>query len=274
MSESAGPSLSVIDGTAAGGSGERLETLRLKLLGLIDEAPNPELQVEASRLITSIVDLNPPLDPGDLALVESAVAALGGKSANVRVAKFVRNRLEINLRNRRTGVVPWLSRKLGDSAVYAMLVGVVASALVWAIVFLAVHFGSAAWTAATERTFIMPPDEAYPLAFAALVGGLVSLLSRVNRFANLYIFDPILVFVNSLLKPLVGTVFALTIYAVMRSDIVSVSAVKFDLTADQYRHIFWAFGFVAGFSERLAGDFIARTESVIGRPSEPIRPPR
>jgi hypothetical protein len=114
----------------------------------------------------------------------------------------------------------------------------------------------------------MPPEETKPLVFAAFVGSLVSLLSRVDEFANLYIFDPFLVFLNSLLKPLIGTVLALTIYAIMKSHIVEVIGITFVVGPDHYRYIFWAFGFVAGFSERLAGDFIARAETVVGRPNE------
>ncbi len=250
------------------------ETLKRELLRLIDEGTDPQVQMEASRLLTCVVDLAPPVDAGSLALIESGVSALTANSRNIRVAKFARNRLEIKLRNQRAGFLSWLSRRLGDSAVYAMLVGVVVSAMIWAVVFSTVLIASALWNEATGSTYIMPPDEASPLAFAAFVGGLVSLLSRVNRFASLYVFDPVLVFVNSLLKPLIGTVFALTAYAIVRAEIIEVSAISFDVNREGHRHVFWTFGFIAGFSERLAGDFIARTESVISRPPDKPDPAR
>jgi hypothetical protein len=240
------------------------DELKSVILKLINEATDVNVQVEASRLMNSIAELEP-AGPSDLMLVESAVAALKAKTPNVEIAKFARNRIEIVHRNQRRGLVPWISRRLSDSPVYAMLVGVVFSALVWAIAFGTVHAASAVWRELGGSNFIMPPAEANPLAFAALVGSLVSLLSRVDTFANLYIFDPFLVFLNSFLKPLIGTALALTIYAVLKSGIIQISGLSFAVSDDGYRYIFWAFGFLAGFSERLTSDFIARAETVVSR---------
>jgi hypothetical protein len=221
--------------------------------------------------MTSIVDLGAAPTAGDLALVQSAVAALSAKSGNINVSKFVRNRLEIANRNRKPGFVPWISRKLSDSPVYAMLIGALTSGLIWAVGFAAIVSIGGFYNKVAGTDFILPIHEASPLAFAAFVGGLVSLLSRVDEFANLYIFDPFLVFLNSFLKPLIGTVLALTAYAIIKSKLVQVSGLV--LEADgEYRFIFWAFGFVAGFSERLTGDFIARAETVVGRSGDRKEP--
>ena len=252
---------------------DKLQALKADLLWLIEEAANPEIQIEASRLMACVVEPRRGLDKADAVLIESGIAALGAKTGNVPVAKFVRNRLEIKHRNQKSGLVPWVSRKLGDSAVYAMLVGVVFSALLWAVAFgLLLTIGNL-YNELLGTEFILPPEEAKPVAFAAFVGGLVSLLTRVNQFADLYIFDPLLVFVNSLLKPLIGTVLALTVYAILESGIIEVKSISFDYTGG-YRPIFWAFGFIAGFSERLAGDFIARAEGVVGHPSEKTELPK
>lgn len=253
-----------------------LDALKRDLVRLIDERTDPELQAEASRLLICATQLAEPPDPRELALLQSGIAALGGRSYNVRVAKFVRNRLDIDRRNRGSGFLPWLSRTLGDSAVYAMLVGAVASAVLWGAAFGAVMLVGGQLNIALQTDFILPPREASPLAFAAAVGGLVSLLSRVNQFAGLYVFDPILIFVNSLLKPLLGSLLALTAYAILKSGLVQVSGLALDHVEGEHRYVFWAFGFVAGFSERLARDFIARAEGVVGHPGEdgPSRRPR
>ena len=255
------------DADLAAATPDQVEALKASLLQLIEQAPSPDIQVEASRFMTCIAEPRRGLDKVDAALIETGIAALAAKSGNVPVAKFVRNRLEIKQRNQKSGVVPWLSRKLGDSAVYAMLVGVVFSALLWAVAFGVLLTAGTVWNMQMGTDFIFPPAEAKPLAFAALVGGLVSVLTRVNHFADLYIFDPLLVFVNSLLKPLIGTVLALTAYAILRAGIIEVKSISFDYASGP-RFVFWAFGFIAGFSERLAGDFIARAEGVIGGASE------
>lgn len=251
-----------------GAAAPSVEILKRELVRLIEQGTDAEVQVEASRLLICATELREPPDAGEVALLESGVAALSGNSGNVRVAKFVRNRLDIARRNRGRGFMPALSRVLGDSAVYPMLVGAMVSAFIWAVGFGAVMFIGGHLNVVLQTDFILPPREASPLAFAAAIGGLVSLLSRVNQFASLYIFDPILVFVNSLLKPLLASLLALTAYAVLKSGVVQVSGLTLDHVDGEPRFIFWAFGFVAGFSERLAGDFIARAESVIGRPAE------
>lgn len=239
-----------------------------ELVALVGEATDPEVQVEVSRLLTCIIDLGPELDESDIALAQSAISALRGKSCNTRVAKYARNRLEIKHRNRRRSFVSWLSRRLGDSAVYSMLIGVIFSALLWSAAFGIIMALGFWWKSVAGADFIFPPEKASPLAFAAFVGGLVSLLSRVNQFANLYIFDPFLIFVNSLLKPLIGTVLALTMFAILESGIVKIEFIDFTYGPGKPRFMLWAFGFIAGFSERLAGDFIARAESVVGTATE------
>lgn len=245
-----------------------VQTLKAALFALIDDATDAEVQIEASRILNLVAALGPQPEGWALTLIEAGIRALKAKNRNVNIAKFIRNRLEIESRNQKRGLVPWISRKLSDSPVYAMLVGVLSSGVVWLLVFIAVLAVGSELNKLAGTDFYMSPVETKPLVFAAFVGSLVSLLSRINEFANLYIFDPFLVFLNSLLKPLIGTVFALTIYAIMKSHIVQLSGITLEVGPDNYRYVFWAFGFVAGFSERLAGDFIARAETVVGRPGE------
>jgi hypothetical protein len=246
--------------------------LKRDLLSLINDGSNPMVQVEVSRLMSWLAVQEEEkgeneIGAGEIAMIEVAIAALKAKTPNIRVAKFAHNQLEIQRRNLKGGPVPWISRRLGDSAVYAMLVGVVCSAALWIVIVPAAFWGSQLWDATIGTKPIFPLPDVSALLIAAFVGGLVSVLSRVNDFANLFIFDPFLVFINSLLKPLIGTVLALTIYAIIKSGIIDVAAINFkeDPTG---RYIFWAFGFVAGFSERLAGDFLARAESVVGGTGE------
>src|SRR3546814_14494417 len=71
-----------------------------------------------------------------------------------------------------------------------------------------------------QTDFILPPREASSLAFAAAIGGLVSLLRCVYYFACLYIFDPNLVFMNSLLTLLLASLLTLTAYAFLHPRLV------------------------------------------------------
>jgi hypothetical protein len=195
------------------------EALKLSLLSIIDQAMDTEVQREASQLLNFISAAGPTIESWAIILIEPGITALRSNHHNVGISKFVRNRLEVEYRNKRPGFVPWVSRKLSDSPVYAMIIGAISSGLIWILLFVVVLAVSSELNTLFKTSFYMPPDEIKPLAFAAFTGSLISLLSRVDKFANLYIFDPFLVFLNSFLKPLIGTVLAITIYAILKSNL-------------------------------------------------------
>jgi hypothetical protein len=94
---------------------------------------------------------------------------------------------------------------------------------------------------------------------AAYLGGLVSILSRLQSFSKLRDFDPMFLFLNALAKPFVGAVFGLFAYAAVKSGLVPLDQEIVD-AADLY-HL-WAIGFLAGFSERFANDLVSRGEGL------------
>jgi hypothetical protein len=114
------------------------------------------------------------------------------------------------------------------------------------------------------------------ITFAALIGGIVSIATRLNDFSRVRDLDPFAMFWTAMLKPLIGVVLAVFILATLEGRVISFGFLGSDLLeaisakttpdgdggsrATQALYILWMLGFLAGFSERFAWDFVDRAE--------------
>ena len=87
------------------------------------------------------------------------------------------------------------------------------------------------------------------------IGSTVSILARIKDFTP--VKDPHLniLIMTGLFKPITGMAFALFVYLVLRSNIISL-----DIDIKNEHYFYAAISFVSGFSERYARDIISRTE--------------
>ena len=108
---------------------------------------------------------------------------------------------------------------------------------------------------------LIPLDAVHaPLvAAAAYLGGMLSILSRLQAFSRLRDFDPMFLFLNALSKPFIGAVFGLFAYAAVKSGLVPLDQTVIDM---QSLYSLWALGFLAGFSERFTNDLVSRGEGL------------
>ena len=98
-----------------------------------------------------------------------------------------------------------------------------------------------------------------------ILGGSVSILTRIKSAADLQKLNPVSLFLNCFFKPLVGATFAAVIYCMLATGIFA-SAVTERFTGDRaYLYVLFAavVGFVAGFSERFAADAISGVEATV-----------
>jgi hypothetical protein len=100
------------------------------------------------------------------------------------------------------------------------------------------------------------------LMCAAFLGSLVSLLMRLRNLPSEVAYHPIQIYVATLFKPLVAIAFALFIYAVMKAGMVSFLGVNIEGAAAV--PTLWVLGFLAGFSERFAYDFVGEAQGHLG----------
>jgi hypothetical protein len=168
----------------------------------------------------------------------------------------------------------WLSRTLArisaGSPVALVLTALCASLIIWAAVFWVVRLLSG--LTSPLPIFFMDGKAFGITAFAALIGGIVSIATRLREFSRVRDLDPFAMFWTALLKPLVGVVLALFILATLAGDVVSLGFLGPDplglagqqAVAPKSWYILWVLGFLAGFSERFAWDFVDRAQGVAG----------
>jgi hypothetical protein len=115
---------------------------------------------------------------------------------------------------------------------------------------------------AIDPTALIPFDVAHSsaIAGAAFLGGLVSMLSRLQAFSRLGDFDQVFLFFNALFKPLIGVIFGLFAFAFWKSGLLPLDKELLQASLTPYQ--VWTVGFLAGFSERFANDVISRGEGL------------
>jgi hypothetical protein len=129
--------------------------------------------------------------------------------------------------------------------------------------------------------FFMDERALLVIASAAFLGGVISIATRLGDFSRVRDIDPFAMFWTALLKPLIGVVLAIFILAVLASESINIAVVGKDplglenhYDKEHWGHIrvhtfyvLWVIGFLAGFSERFAWDFVQRSEGLSEGPS-------
>jgi hypothetical protein len=190
----------------------------------------------------------------------------------------------------------WIARLSGGSSTVMVLAALLASLVVWGIVVVGVRllldtlslkfFGVQIQipnrvSSLLQNVFFMDQRALLVIVSAAFLGGVVSIATRLGEFAKVRGLDPFAMFWTALLKPLIGVTLAVFILAALSGEIVSLGFLGHDplglvkenpekaiafgdtgtLTA-KAAYILWVIGFLAGFSERFASDFVQRTEGL------------
>ncbi|NEZ62899.1 hypothetical protein D0962_08905 [Leptolyngbyaceae cyanobacterium CCMR0082] len=92
------------------------------------------------------------------------------------------------------------------------------------------------------------------------LGSIVSVMLRSRKLENRNRSQSVIPFFIGFFKPVVGTAFSLLAVALIESEIVVVSGFSPSEAETQSKYLYFAIAFIAGFSEVLVPDFLARTE--------------
>lgn len=188
-----------------------------------------------------------------------------------------------------------IARISGGSSTVMVLAALLTSLCLWAGIVLAVgvlaggqlfeffalHIRLSERTARmAENVFFMDQRALLVIVSAAALGGVVSIATRLGEFTKVRGLDPFAMFWTAFLKPLIGVALSVFILAVLAGGIVSFGFLGSDplglVVSDQAiavgepgtltakaAYILWVIGFLAGFSERFASDFVQRTEGIV-----------
>ena len=92
------------------------------------------------------------------------------------------------------------------------------------------------------------------------LGSIVSVMLRSRKLENRNRSQSVIPFFIGFFKPVVGTAFSLLAVALIESEVVVVSGFNPSEAEAQSKYLYFAIAFIAGFSEVLVPDFLARTE--------------
>ncbi len=92
------------------------------------------------------------------------------------------------------------------------------------------------------------------------LGSIVSVMLRSRKLENRNRSQSVIPFFIGFFKPVVGTAFSLLAVALIESEVVVVSGFNPSEADTQSKYLYFAIAFIAGFSEVLVPDFLARTE--------------
>jgi hypothetical protein len=238
----------------------------------IGQAKEPELQLELTRLHDVLLRCTMP-DAWALASAEAALALSRASGPPIAALIEVRNRLDLHRLNCQGGIVPFIRKRLGHSPVYAVFVGTLFSLPLAAFIFFLVQYAERLLPGVTARW-----DAVAVICLSATFGACVSLIARIDYFGKLYVYDPFLLFLNGLLKPIATSGLALTVYCILLTGIIKVADIHVDPPTDKatlpakVAASLWVIGFIVGFGERLAQDLISRTEGLFIGTSSQAKP--
>ncbi|NEQ53944.1 MAG: hypothetical protein F6K11_28080, partial [Leptolyngbya sp. SIO3F4] len=94
-----------------------------------------------------------------------------------------------------------------------------------------------------------------------------TLFLRSRKLENRNRSQSVIPFFIRFFKPVFGTAFSLLAVALIESEVVVVSGFNPSDAEAQSKYLYFAIAFIAGFSEVLVPDFLARTEKTMS-PSE------
>ncbi|MFL5266202.1 MAG: hypothetical protein ACJ8AH_06310 [Stellaceae bacterium] len=193
----------------------------------------------------------------------TAVTALAAPKPNVLLAQGIMWDLEFYLNWYNPGYGPGklLMKISGGWPMAVVVTGLVAAGATFGmilVVLLALGYFD------RLPALIVNNSEVLIVMFFGVLGGAMSILTRIKRPSDLQKLNPISVFLNCFFKPLVGGIFAVIIYAMFKSDLIG-SLLKANVSGDNVFFLLAVIGFVSGFSERVAVDAIGGLEGTFTR---------
>jgi hypothetical protein len=218
---------------------------------------NADVQRELAQLIhlSTVVEreLN---DPPIKEAIELAMAGLLMTPPNVDFAVTLRRGIERRLRAHNR-----LYRRLFTRSGVAKVVLGLSTLLAFAVVATFVLFLLYNNCVVLCDPKEVPGADTYlPLGVVLIgaLGGIVSIMVRVEKFGAVRDTDPWVLFFTGFFKPIVGMSFAFFLFAFLNSGLTGIAPAQ-----GKEHHFFLALAFVAGFSERFIHDVASRAERYV-----------
>ena len=187
------------------------------------------------------------------AAFEAAFILLATGSPNILVIRSLRVNLAMAEQKDASVFARLLYHVCGKTPLTAVLAALASALVLSFLVVIAMHQAHR-WLSSMYDLGALPIPQIMLLVHAAFLGSIVSVIVRVRDFLHPAQSTPLLLYVSVLTKPFVAVTFALLAYSVLKAGLVSSLGVN--LGGPQAPFLAWALGFLSGFSERFAQDFV------------------
>jgi len=203
-------------------------------------------------------------------------------------------RMQLAIYQKSGFISAWIARTSRGSSTVLVLAALLVSLFLWGAVVLGVRLLidlrafeflffhirlSDRVSSLFQSVFFMDQRALLVIVSAAFLGGVVSIATRLGEFAKVRGLDPFAMFWTALLKPLIGVTLSMFILAALAGEIVGFGFLGKDplglggnghpiglgdagTLSAKTAYILWVIGFLAGFSERFASDFVQRTQGI------------
>lgn len=239
---------------------------------LLKTTVDPDTRYEIARIVNIMPSsVHAHLASETLNKLKLALDALEEPAPSAETARSIVRQIEITSRRNFTGVFLPFRWLIGNTALSAVLGGMVAGLVV-----------VGAYTYAFNELNLDSPQKEIKrdllwIAVFAYCGSVASLLLKLESFARERNYDPFLLFCTGACKPFIGIFFSVFAYAIFRSGFFTITGMN-DLFDDgvpggtrQLLGFLALVGFISGFSERFGPDLVARAESGFGGGGAQVR---
>ena len=193
-----------------------------------------------------------------------AMNALLSKPPNFELAGGAICTAEIQNMRCQGGIPKWLVEKSKTSPIMATNIGLLCAFMVWVTLSIVLYYMIMS-SGATLQAVQTPLGSILIVASCAFLGGITSMLMKVNEHARMTRVDLSLLFWTGLFKPFVGLFLGCVLFAIIQTALAGFGGATVPTNDPQkYFYFLIVIGFIAGFSERFAADAITRATPALG----------
>ena len=237
-----------------------------------------DVQAEIAVLTRLLASMPPKAVAANRVYFELAFDLLAAEQTNLLLTRSIRWELAAINDRASYGITRFIGYICGSTALNAVLsalisTSVLAFLLLWLM--MSGHRALVQNISGTYDLFAAIDEHSVALLIiaihAAFIGGIISILTRFQDFLSDPTLSPLLVYISVIRKPFLAATFVVLVFSVLRAGMISFQGV--DLAGPSAPYLAWAVGFLCGFSERFAQDFVVSASGRLGEPGAPALKP-
>jgi uncharacterized membrane protein len=237
-----------------------------------------DVQAELASLTRLLASMPPKAVAANRVYFELAFDLLAAEQPNLLLARSIRWQLAAIVDRTSYGITRFIGYICGGTAMNAVLSAllstfILAFFLLWLM--MTGHRALVQNISGTYDLFEAIDERSVALLIiaihAAFIGGVFSILARIQDFLSDPTLSPPLVYVSVIRKPFLSATVVVLVFSVLRAGMISFNGV--DLAGPSAPYLAWAIGFLCGFSERFAQDFVVSASGRFGEPGAPALKP-